>query len=99
MYDAAVEARIPIVAATIIPYNTASADANARMHAVNDWIRGRADASGGTIAFCDTRSAAAAADSPDRLVSSPDDLHPSSDGYRRMADALEPVLARLLARQ
>ena len=39
MYSAAREARIPVVAATIVPYNTATPDANARMHAVNSWIR------------------------------------------------------------
>ena len=32
----------------------------------------------------------------DRLISSPDSLHPSVDGYRRMADAMRPVLERLL---
>jgi lysophospholipase L1-like esterase len=34
---------------------------------------------------------------PDRLVSSPDDLHPSPDGYRLMALALEPVIRKLIA--
>jgi lysophospholipase L1-like esterase len=32
----------------------------------------------------DTR-AAAAGDDPDRLFESPDELHPSAEGYRRMA--------------
>jgi len=99
MYAAAAEAHIPIVAATIIPYNTATADANARMHAVNAWIRAQATAANGAIEFCDTRAAAAAVGSPDRLASSPDDLHPSVDGYARMAAALEPALVRLLARR
>ena len=79
MYDAARAARIPVVAGTIIPYNTATADQNARMHAVNDWIRGYT-ASHADVAFCDTRAAVAAAGQPDRLVSSPDDLHPSPEG-------------------
>jgi lysophospholipase L1-like esterase len=99
MYDAARRARIPVVAATIIPYNTATADANARMRAVNDWIRTHAAASQGAITFCDTRAAVAASGDPDRLASSPDDLHPSSDGYRMMANALEPALAQVLARR
>jgi lysophospholipase L1-like esterase len=97
MYADALAAGIPVAAATIVPYNTATADQNARMHAVNDWIRERADRSGGAILVCDTRAAVASPGAPDRLASSPDDLHPSPDGYRRMADALEPVIARLLA--
>jgi lysophospholipase L1-like esterase len=97
MYLAAIDAHIPVIAATIIPYNTATADANARMHAVNDWIRSQAAQSNGTIVFSDTRAAAASLESPDRLASSPDDLHPSPDGYRCMATALEPLLNRVLS--
>src|SRR3954470_8013203 len=45
MYRRAHAAGIRVVAGTIIPYNTATDDQNARMHDVNDWIRaqGRAD--------------------------------------------------------
>lgn len=97
MYDAARTDRIPVVAGTIIPYNTATADQNARMHAVNDWIRSYA-ARQAHVVFCDTRSAVAAPGQPDRLVSSPDDLHPSVDGYRLMALALEPAIKTALTR-
>lgn len=95
MYAAAAGAGIPVVAAAIIPYNTATNDENARMHRVNAWMREQADASNGAIAFCDTRTAVEEPGSPDRLVSSPDGLHPSLEGYRRMAAALEPALERL----
>jgi lysophospholipase L1-like esterase len=94
MYDAARAAGIPVVAATIIPYNTATADQNARMHAVNAWIQAYAARHG--IVVCDTRTAVAAPGTPDRLVSSPDNLHPSPDGYRLMALALEPAIKRAL---
>ena len=94
MYDAARAARIPVVAATIVPYNTATADQNARMHAVNAWIREYAAGHG--IVFCDTRAAVTAPGAPDQLVSSPDNLHPSPDGYRLMAIALEPAIKRAL---
>jgi lysophospholipase L1-like esterase len=38
----------------------------------------------------------AAPGQPDRLVSSPDDLHPSPEGYKLMAAALEPAIRRAL---
>jgi lysophospholipase L1-like esterase len=95
MYDAARTAGIAVVAGSIIPYNTATPDQNARMHAVNAWIREYASTHPG-IAFCDTRLAVAAPGRADILASSPDGLHPSPEGYRLMATALEPVIARLL---
>jgi lysophospholipase L1-like esterase len=95
MYERAGAAGIPVVAGTIIPYNTATAEQNARMHAINEWIRGRAGADP-NVDFVDTRAAAAAPGDPDRLFDSPDDLHPSPAGYRRMADAIAPVLEAVL---
>jgi lysophospholipase L1-like esterase len=97
MYDAARAARILVVAGTILPYNTASADANARMQAVNEWIRAYAAAHDDVVA-CETRGAVAAEGDPDRLASSSDDLHPSPEGYRLIADALEPAITRALTR-
>ncbi len=97
MYDAARAQKIPIVAGSIIPYDSATPDENAGMHAINAWIRGYAAKHPDTI-FCDTRAAVAAPGAPDRLISSPDGLHPSPDGYRRIADALEPAIRTILAR-
>ena len=97
MYRAAHAAGIPVVAGSIIPFNAASAEQRARMHAVNNWIRDRAAGHDGVV-FSDTRAAVAAPGQPDRLVSSPDDLHPSPDGYRLMALVLEPVIKRLIRR-
>jgi lysophospholipase L1-like esterase len=97
MYHAARAAKIVVVAGSIIPFNTATADQNARMHLVNDWIRAYATSHAGVV-FCDTRAAAAAPGQPDRLVSSPDDLHPSPDGYKRMALALEPAIKLALSK-
>ena len=95
MYDRAAHAGIRVVAGTIVPYNTATPDQNDRMHQINDWIsrQVRADPA---VAFVDTRGAVAAAGSPDRLAESPDGLHPSPGGYRRMADAIRPVLEAVL---
>ncbi|MGH9144571.1 MAG: SGNH/GDSL hydrolase family protein [Vicinamibacterales bacterium] len=96
IYDAARAASIVVVAGSIIPFNSATPDQNARMHAVNDWIRAYAAHHADTVVFCDTRGAVSAAGQPDRLVSSPDDLHPSPDGYKRMAVALEPAIKQAL---
>jgi len=97
IYEAARAALIPLVAGAILPYNTSTSDAIARMRDVNDWMRAYA-ARNAHVVFCDTRAATATPNDPDRLASSPDGLHPSPDGYRRMAAALEPVIAGLLAR-
>jgi len=86
---------IPVIAGSILPYNTATADQNARMHAVNQWLRDYA-AGRSAVSFCDTRAAAADPDDPDRLASSPDGLHPGPEGYRLMAVALEPVVRNAL---
>jgi len=93
MYDRTLRGGIKLVAGSIIPFNTAKPEQNERMRVVNEWIRAQSNAS---IAFVDTRAAVAAPGKPDLLVSSPDQLHPSVDGYRRMADAIGPVLAKVL---
>jgi lysophospholipase L1-like esterase len=97
MYRRAHNAGIRVVAGSIIPYNTATPDQNARMHEVNAWIRAQERADPGVI-FADTRAAVAAAGDPDKLASSPDGLHPDAAGYRRMADAIAPAIERALRR-
>jgi lysophospholipase L1-like esterase len=97
MYDAARAAKIPVVAGTILPFNTATRDQNARMLAVNGWIREYA-AAHPDVVVCDTRAAVAEPSDTDRLASSPDGLHPSAAGYRSMATALEPAIKAALAR-
>ena len=91
MYDAAAAAGIRVVAGSIVPFNTATPDQNARMRDVNDWMRRQADGDR-NLTFVDTRAAVASPGDPDRLASSPDELHPSAAGYRRMAEALLPAL-------
>jgi lysophospholipase L1-like esterase len=91
MYARASRAGIPVIAGSIVPYNTATPAQNARMRQVNDWIRRQPG-----VAFVDTRAAVAASNDPDRLFDSPDGLHPSPAGYRRMADAIRPVLEKVV---
>jgi lysophospholipase L1-like esterase len=71
---------------------------NACMRAVNDWIRGYVAQHDANMVFCDARAAVAAPGQPDRLLSSPDDLHPSPDGYKLMAAALDPAIVAALAK-
>jgi lysophospholipase L1-like esterase len=97
MYQRAAVSGIPVVAGSIVPFNTATPAQNQAMHAVNAWIAGEA-ARREHVAFADTRRVAAAPDDPDRLAGSPDGLHPDVEGYRRMANAIDPVLVALLAR-
>jgi lysophospholipase L1-like esterase len=84
------------VAGSILPYNTATPEQNARMRAVNTWIRDVGPRETGVV-FCDTRAAVAMPGRPDVLASSPDHIHPSPAGYRRMAVALDPVVKAALA--
>jgi lysophospholipase L1-like esterase len=95
MYDRARHAGVAVVAGAIVPYNTATPDQNARMHAINAWIRESAANRDG-LWFVDTRAAAADPLDADRLAGSPDGLHPDIDGYRRMAEALAPAIAEAL---
>ena len=91
MYARAADAGIPVVAGSIIPFNTATPEQNLRMRQVNDWIRGQPQ-----VTFVDTRAAVAASGNPDMLFESPDGLHPSAAGYRRMAEAIAGALLRVL---
>jgi lysophospholipase L1-like esterase len=95
MYDAASRAGIRVLAGTIVPFNTATPDQNARMREVNLWIQ-RHSGSDGNAAFVDTRRAVAHPNNLDLLADSPDELHPSPDGYQRMGQAILPVLERIL---
>jgi len=95
IYDRAAEAGIPVVAGSILPYNTATPAQNARMRAINAWIAEEA-ARDENIRFVDTRAAVAAPGKPDRLASSSDELHPDVEGYRRMASAIGPVVEVVL---
>lgn len=96
MYARAAQAGIPVIAGSIVPYNTATPPQNLAMRAINDWIRNEATRHA-SLTFVDTRAATAAAHDPDRLASSPDELHPDVDGYKRMAEALSPAIERALS--
>jgi lysophospholipase L1-like esterase len=95
MYDRAIAAGIAVIAASIIPYNSATRGQNVEMHDINAWIAAQA-AKDPRITFVDTRAAVAASGNSDRLSGSPDGLHPDVNGYRALALAIEPALGRVL---
>ena len=94
MFERARGAGIRVVAGTIVPFNLATPDQNARMRDVNDWIRRQAGSTG--IVVADTRAAAAAPGMPDILSETADQLHPTAGGYRAMAEAIRPAIEQSL---
>jgi len=97
MYDRAARAGIHVVAGAIVPFDSATREQNVKMHEINEWIR-QVAGKDTHVDFVDTRAAVSAPGKPDILASSPDGLHPSADGYRRMAEAIGPVLKSVLTR-
>jgi acyl-CoA thioesterase I len=95
MYDRARHAHVRVLAGTIIPYNTATPEQNRKMHDINAWIAHEAERDP-EVDFVDTRRAVASPDDLDRLISSPDSLHPSVEGYHLMAEAIRSSLERLI---
>jgi lysophospholipase L1-like esterase len=92
MYARARAANVAVVAGTILPYDTATHEQNSRMAEVNAWVAVQAREMG--LGFADTCRAVSAPESPHRLASSPDGLHPGPEGYRRMAEVIGPEIAR-----
>jgi len=97
MYRLALDARIAPVSATVLPYNLHRGTLGDRLRrrppstarairVLNGWIAATAKTLG--LPFCDTNAAAGDPAAPDRLLSSPDGLHPDVAGYRRMGEAL-----------
>jgi lysophospholipase L1-like esterase len=95
MYDRALAANLTVIAGSILPYNTATPDQNARMHTINAWIASQARPDR-RIVFVDTRKAVASEHDPDQLAGSPDGLHPNIDGYRAMAGVIETAILGIL---
>ena len=90
MFQQAIKAGIVPVAATVLPFNTASPSESKAIRELNHWIENTAKDIG--IPFCDTYRAVADPNNPDRLRTSPDGLHPEVSGYRSMAEALTQVI-------
>jgi len=92
MYEKAIAAKIPAVAATVLPYNTASPRDAGAIRDLNDWIANTAYRLG--IMFCDTNLAVRDPRNKDRLLSTPDGLHPDVSGYCKMGQVLAETISR-----
>jgi lysophospholipase L1-like esterase len=86
MYHKAIEAKITPLAATVLPYDTASSSDSVAIKELNDWIEETARHLG--IPFCDTNRAVRNPGKPDRLRASPDGHHPDVSGYKAMGEQL-----------
>jgi len=86
MYDEAVAGSIVPVAASVLPFNVASAGESAAIRDLNRWIE--ATSAARRILFCDAHRVVEDPRNPDRLAGSPDGLHPDVAGYRRIGEAL-----------
>ncbi len=92
IYAAAAEQGIPVMACTIIPYNSMSPTVLERMRQVNGWIQRHSREAG--LGFCDLFSVVEDPAQPGNLISSPDGLHPDVEGYRRMGEAVADALEK-----
>ena len=91
-YETAIAAKITAVAATVLPYNTASSREAGAIRDLNIWIANTAIRLG--ILVCDTNLAVRDPRNKDSLLSTPDGLHPDVSGYRKMGEALAETIAR-----
>ena len=90
MYERAIATGIKPIAATVLPYNTASKDETQAIHSLNNWIK--ETASKLAIPICDTHLAVRDPNEPDRLSNSTDEHHPDVEGYRKMAEAFCTII-------
>lgn len=95
IYRRAREAKIPILACTVLPYNFASRKARQGIADVNAWIESYSREHG--LGFCDTFQAVEDPVYPGRLGSTRDGLHPDVEGYRKMAEVIVRCLKQWLA--
>jgi len=95
MYDRAAEEHIAVVAGSILPFNDATKTQNERMSKINAWIKKEASKDP-NITFVDTRKAVAMRSDINKLAGTDDGQHPDISGYKKLANAIEPVLAKVM---
>ncbi len=92
MCEISKQRNIKIVLCTILPYNLATPTIQERIKDVNQWIRGYSQKQG--FIFCDTFQVLDDPSNPFHLQDTPDQLHPSVDGYRKMGEAIASAIER-----
>jgi lysophospholipase L1-like esterase len=90
MYRRAKKIGVVPVAATVLPFDLATADQDRRLDELNTWIKKASRDE--KIPFCDAARAVADPKNPRRLKDSPDGLHPGVAGYRALGEALAKAL-------
>ena len=96
MYADVLDAGIVPVAATVLPFNSATARASGDILTLNAWIENLTKVLG--ILFCDTHAAVANPADSNRLRGTPDGLHPDVAGYRAMGEVLARTIEDHLRR-
>ena len=96
MYADVLDAGVVPVAATVLPYNSATAHASGDILTLNAWIENLTKVLG--ILFCDTHAAVADPADSNRLRGTPDGLHPDVAGYRAMGEVLTRTIEDHLRR-
>ena len=96
IYADVLDAGIVPVAATVLPFNSATARASGDILTLNAWIENLTKVLG--ILFCDTHAAVANPVDSNRLRGTPDGLHPDVAGYRAMGEVLARTIEDHLRR-
>src|SRR5947199_2944432 len=86
MYADVLDAGVVPVAATVLPYNSATARASGDILTLNAWIENLTKVLG--ILFCDTHAAVADPGDTNRLAGGPDALHPGVAGCRAVGESV-----------
>jgi len=96
MYADVLDAGVVPVAATVLPYNSATARASGEILSLNAWIENLTKVLG--IPFCDVHAAVADPADSNRLKGTSDGLHPDVAGYRAMGEVLARTIEDHLRR-
>jgi acyl-CoA thioesterase I len=93
LYDLSLNENAKVLACTILPLNILEPDKKEKVLEMNRWVRQTAEEK--ELLFCDTYAALVDPARPGYLMTSPDDIHPDIDGYKKMGHAITDVLEKI----
>ncbi|MCA9395686.1 MAG: SGNH/GDSL hydrolase family protein [Candidatus Omnitrophica bacterium] len=96
LYGELASERLPFIACSILPYNSAGFYQTRKIQTVNQWIRKRASEWGGY--FCDTYRAVEDPKHPGKLISTMDGLHPDTKAHQLLAETIEQCIESSLTK-